>query len=219
MSATVNLPECESDGITVPHTSLQRLPAAFGVKVKFPNGVSQVLQELAPAHFSSPIPSSSLSLLFSGLCPVHQQARFLHTSMSFHRLFRSAACPSSFLHTLAVSVHPPGLSQRVTFSERRALMTLSQPLCHSSLPTSSYLLAVCFLCSTYCSSYPSLCSFSCLLPSSIHGKLVSQGKRLPVVCLAPICSVNISGMKGQVQNLEVLSLCLLQKIFLRGVMV
>lgn len=165
------------------------------------------------------VPSSSLSLLFSGLCPVHQRARFLHISMSFHRLFRSAACPSSFLHTLAVSVHPPGLSQRVAFSERRPLMTLSQPLCHSSLPTSSYLLAVCFLCSTYCSSYPSLCSFSCLLPSSIHCKLVSQGKRLPVVCLAPICSVNISGMKAQVQNLEVLSLCLLQKIFLRGVMV
>lgn len=52
----MTLPECESDGIPVPRTSLQRLPAAFGVKVKFPSGVSPVLQDLAPACFSSPSP-------------------------------------------------------------------------------------------------------------------------------------------------------------------
>ena len=120
---------------------------------------------------------------------------------------------------LPASPAPSSTLGRVTLSERPPLRTLSQPLYASSLPTRSSLLALCFPRSSYCNSYPWLCSFSCLLPSSIYCKLMSQGKCLAIVCLAPVCSINISGMKGQVQTLEVLPFCHLQKIFLRGVMV
>ena len=126
--ARVSLPKCKSDGITISLTSLQRLPVAFGMKAKIPSGFYQVLQEQACAHLSSPSPLSLNSPPCSLVFVQFMNRPGSRTCQYPNVLSQAVPLPGlPFLLSshIAASVHLSGLSQRVTFSERPLLMTLS----------------------------------------------------------------------------------------------